>query len=631
MLRLLRSNPPVRVAELAETLAASRETVRHDLIVLEEQGLIRRDRGKATLADSQSAIEALRIRGGLPREQRHLEILRLLKERRVLRSTDLARFLNVSSGTVRNDLLMLEQQGRIHRRHGSVVARGDDRIDALLSSLVGGPFAPSVRHVGDRAVSLIEGGDLVFLDDSLFGCYIAASIPLDRDASIATISPRAALILATREYNADVFLLPGLAQKDGIAVDAEFRALVANRFLFTKAFFGVASHAADRGFFTENRKQAETFSFVMKIAQAVYLEMDSRNVGSNGKYGLIADEPGDLVKEVLIDDGLTVERAAREFGERVPVVLCGENYALKSPFNKQYTIGFAALHGKTEFSRLVREGLETAAAGHTSVEVIVADNRMDREATLANIETFIEKKVDLVIEYQHDYSLSTLIGEKLSHADIPVIAVDVPIPGAIYFGANNYRAGIMGGEAAAEEAVRRWGGEVDRLIVMSDAATGPLPESRVTGMLEAFCRRVPFPQDRIVRLDSENDPEAVEMLLGELLKMLPVRARTIIFSINSNVTIGVLNALARLGDRENTIVVGQNVTPAIIKELARPDTHLLGAVGYFPERYGERIIALALSILGKKPVSPDNYTEHQWIGRTPDTQPAQPPDNRSSQ
>ena len=37
--------------------------------------------------------------------------------------------------------------------------------------------------------------------------------------------------------------------------------------------------------------------------------------------------------------------------------------------------------------------------------------------------------------------------DTFQRAGIPVIAVDIPLPGATFFGADNYRAGRMAGEA----------------------------------------------------------------------------------------------------------------------------------------------------------------------------------------
>ena len=53
--------------------------------------------------------------------------------------------------------------------------------------------------------------------------------------------------------------------------------------------------------------------------------------------------------------------------------------------------------------------------------------------------------MDLVIEFQTDEVIAPAIASKYLEANIPFIAIDIPHPGATYFGANNYQAGLLGG------------------------------------------------------------------------------------------------------------------------------------------------------------------------------------------
>ena len=53
--------------------------------------------------------------------------------------------------------------------------------------------------------------------------------------------------------------------------------------------------------------------------------------------------------------------------------------------------------------------------------------------------------------------------------------------------------------------------------------------------------------------------------------------------------------------------------PARRAELRRPATRLIGSVAYFPEKYGDGIIALALDILAKKPVPSAVFVKHALI------------------
>jgi len=64
-----------------------------------------------------------------------------------------------------------------------------------------------------------------------------------------------------------------------------------------------------------------------------------------------------------------------------------------------------------------------------------------------------------------------------------VIAVDIPMPGATYFGANNYQAGVLAGRELARYAIRRWKGQVDRILLTELPRVGALPAARMRGAL----------------------------------------------------------------------------------------------------------------------------------------------------
>lgn len=611
IVRILKSSGSISPGHLGNTLGVSRETVRNDLVALERSGVIERSHGSVRLTESEEAYESLVRSGALSKEERQRAILAAVRENTYVRNAELARTFNVSEATIRADLHQLEQTSHVSRRHGGAVVEGRRELSVLSPSA--GPETAAVRQIADRAQSLIERGDLVFLDDSPFCQYLARVMFVDLGAEVVTNSLVVAYSLTSRGYRSEVFMLPGRVIGETASTDFQPREVVSARLHPTRAFLGFCGYTPSRGFFTDTRQQADLADYVLGHSREAYLMVASDGVGRTGNYGVPIGDRSDHLVEILVDEGLDVDRAARIFPRELHVAICGDSYVLKSPFNKQYVIGFATLHMQHEFSRSVRHAIERAAENYPNVELMVADNRMDPETTVANVDAFIKKGVDLVIEYQHDSQLSALIGEKLAHAGIPIIAVDIPVPGAVYFGANNYRAGRIAGSAAAEEVTRRWHGAIDALYVLTDDITGPTPASRITGMLEAFREAVPTDDDRIVRIETENDRLDAAERLRVPLQQLDPDARIVIFGFNDEVTLGALNALQSRVPSENAIVVGHNVTPAIQRELATPGTHLLGAVAFHPDRYGDRIMELAVGILEGGAVNPDNYTEHHWF------------------
>ena len=77
----------------------------------------------------------------------------------------------------------------------------------------------------------------------------------------------------------------------------------------------------------------------------------------------------------------------------------------------------------------------------------------------------MREKVDLVIEFQTDEHVAPIVAAKYREANIPLIAIEVPHPGATYFGANNYEAGLIGGRHLGRWAKQHWHGDVDEIVL----------------------------------------------------------------------------------------------------------------------------------------------------------------------
>jgi len=80
--------------------------------------------------------------------------------------------------------------------------------------------------------------------------------------------------------------------------------------------------------------------------------------------------------------------------------------------------------------------------------------------------------------------------------------------------------------------------------------------------------------------------------------------------------LGALRAFQEAGRGNECAIVGNNAEPEARVELRTANTRLIASVAFFPEKYGEGLIRLALDILSRKAVPPAAFTGHQVI--TPD-------------
>ncbi len=287
------------------------------------------------------------------------------------------------------------------------------------------------------------------------------------------------------------------------------------------------------------------------------------------------------------------------------------------PFKqKLYRFGYAAQGTDYQFSKEVSESLQRAAAAE-GIELICLDNRYNPKTAQRNADLLVREEVDLVIEFQTDENIAPILAAKYREAGIPLIAIDIPHPGATYFGANNYEAGLIGGRHLGRWAKQTWHGDVDEVVFFELARAGNLPRMRLTGMLFGLKAFLPTLEDRQVTYIN-GDGRFGESFEAMRKYLRTTRSRHILVgAINDASALGALRAFQEAGRTDFCAVMGQNASPEGRSELREPATRLIGSVAYFPERYGEELMRVALEILGHRAVPPAVFVKHQLI--TPDT------------
>lgn len=278
----------------------------------------------------------------------------------------------------------------------------------------------------------------------------------------------------------------------------------------------------------------------------------------------------------------------------------------------RFTIGFASQTTDSEFCQDLSISLQRTAE-RENVRLITVNNNYSPKMALRNADLLIREGVSLVLEFQTYEHIAPIISSKFLEAQIPVIAIEIPHPGATYFGADNYQAGVIGGRALGRWARAHWKGKVEEVLLLELPIAGPLPQLRITGALAGINQTLPdLDIPRIIHLNCKGTFEHSLDLVRTHLRRNPPR-RTLVVTVNDPTALGALRAFEEAGRSQYCAVMGQNATRAAREELRRPGTRLIGSVGYFPERYGEELIPLALSILQKKPVPSAVFVKHQLI------------------
>jgi ribose transport system substrate-binding protein len=283
------------------------------------------------------------------------------------------------------------------------------------------------------------------------------------------------------------------------------------------------------------------------------------------------------------------------------------------PFRQKLCrLGYAAQGVDYGFSKEVSASLARAAAAE-GIELISVDNQYNRKIAQRNADYLVKEKVDLVIEFQTDEEIAPVVAEKYREAGIPMIAIEVPHPGAVYYGGNNYEAGLIAGRCLGRWVKRRWRGEADEIVLLELVRAGNLPRMRLTGLLvgvrEILPRLVNCPVTYL-----NGDGRFGESLEAVRKHLRSARAsRIMVGAINDTSALGALRAFQEAGRSEACVLVGHNASPEGRMELRQPNTRFVGSVAYFAERYGDELIRVSLDILNRRAVPPAVFVKHQLV------------------
>jgi ribose transport system substrate-binding protein len=279
---------------------------------------------------------------------------------------------------------------------------------------------------------------------------------------------------------------------------------------------------------------------------------------------------------------------------------------------KRYRFGYGMQSAEFGFSRAVTESLQRSAEA-ADIDLLVLDNEDSPSVALRNANTFVREGVDLVIESQTDARIAGQICSRIRAASIPIIALEIPHPQTIYYGANNSQAGLIAGRYLARWAELHWQGQVDELLLLELPKAGQVPNARILGSMLGVIERLVWVSDRQIKIlrTSGHYENTVALTRNHLRRSRS--QRTLVAAINDPCALGALEAFRNAGREEQCAIVGHNASPEAHAELAKKGSRLVGSVGYFPERYGEGVIPLALDLLAGRPVSPATFVRHEMI------------------
>jgi ribose transport system substrate-binding protein len=281
--------------------------------------------------------------------------------------------------------------------------------------------------------------------------------------------------------------------------------------------------------------------------------------------------------------------------------------------SKPIRVGYAMASSASPFTRDVTRGL-LEAARESGVELLVRDNCRREEVAVLNARFFAAEKVDAVVEFQIHERIGPMIAHIFAEAGIPCVAIDIPQPGAFFYGANNYQAGLLAGRALARYSSEQFGRRPDKLLLLEERHAGPVPQARLAAALDGFqevAGRIDLLD--VIRLNGAGGFDASRKAVREIAPALCGGLRLAVTAINDPSAIGAMEALEEAGIGDRVVVIGQNGTVEARRQLRRRESRFFGSVAYFPETYGRSILALIRDQLNGIQPPPSVFTNHVFL------------------
>jgi ABC-type sugar transport system substrate-binding protein len=259
------------------------------------------------------------------------------------------------------------------------------------------------------------------------------------------------------------------------------------------------------------------------------------------------------------------------------------------------------------------------AARTLPVDMLYFDNGADAARAVANAETAIAAKVDLLIEYNADRDANAEIARRLAAAAIPALALVDPLPGAPLYGPDNRTAGRIAGRALGAFARETWPNEQVLGVLIGDLAEPSQAISdRVRGITEGV--QESLPSLKLASLDTGGQSVRADALLAKFLQTERGK-RLLIATLDDLAAVYAKNAIEMNRRQSDCVVVSQGLDPNIhggVTEKKEIDPNnrssaVLGSVAYYMDRYGYDVLPLALRLLSGETLPPRTATQHKLV------------------
>lgn len=214
-------------------------------------------------------------------ELRKEEILKNVRMRKVSYIKDLAEELGISTSTVRRDIAILEQEGRVTTMRGGAVKCCEPEAEAPQELPEETPPCKEPETISQRAAALVEEGDSIYIDA---GAAAAGMFPYLGGKGITIVSGSTGILSYLPIEGAKCIILGGEVRDGSGSVLGALTEKMISDLYFDKAFLEADGYSSDGGIYVRDDREARKKVIVKEHSGKTYVLMDE---GKKNKYAFV--------------------------------------------------------------------------------------------------------------------------------------------------------------------------------------------------------------------------------------------------------------------------------------------------------------------------------------------------------
>jgi ribose transport system substrate-binding protein len=339
--------------------------------------------------------------------------------------------------------------------------------------------------------------------------------------------------------------------------------------------------------------------------------------GSSNSPAAFKPQPKSGIKGGLLPSDLKLWKYDKSTGKYVDVP--GDASKQYQPHDdkapKPYTFAYAEGWAANPFSVSIHKGVYDLAK-KMGIKLIYCDNQFKTDVAISCAEQLAAQHPDFAIESNWQSGVAKQVMAIWDKAKIPAVNVDVWHPNGIFFGANNYDSGVMGGKAAGQYAKKQWDCKDVWVFLGEHLEEGEAADLRLQGFsdgVQEVCGKLPSGNiDRLV-MDAGTADQAITKTT-DWITAHPQAKHVLATSIDDERATGIAKAF--VATQTDGVALGpgcDQVGIEAVKSAPTSENKYLGCVAFYPEKYPDYLMSIGLDVLAGKPVPQEVHIVHKFL------------------